>query len=111
MHFAREQWNYTAVNKNIRVEVAYALPDRQEIIAIDVAEGCSIREAIEASGILQRFPDIDISAQGVGIFSKKRELSDILVQGDRVEIYRPLTIDPKEARRAKAKMNAASKKN
>ena len=97
------------VNKRMRVEVAYALPDRQEIIAVDVDAGCSIRDAIEASGVLQRFPEIDLTRQGVGVFSKKRELSDILATGDRVEIYRPLTIDPKEARRAKAKMKAAKK--
>ena len=99
------------MSKRMRVEVAYALPDRQEIITLEVDEGCSIREAIESSGILQRFPDIDLAEQGVGVFSKKRELTDILELGDRVEIYRRLTIDPMDARRAKAKMKAAKKKN
>lgn len=104
-------WNYTVVSKHIRVEVAYATPDRQDIIALEVQDGCSIRQAIETSGILQRFPEIDLSQQSVGIFSKKRELSDVLIDGDRIEIYRPLTIDPKEARRTKARMKAVKRKN
>ena len=99
------------MNKRILVEVAYAAPLRQEIIALEVDAGCSIGTAIELSGILQRFPEIDLARQHVGVFSKKRELSDTLQAGDRIEIYRPLTIDPKEARRAKAKMTARKKKN
>jgi len=97
------------MNKLIRVEVAYARPERQEIISLEVEAGCSIQRAIELSGILQAFPDIDLQRQPVGIFSKKHELTDILQAGDRVEIYRPLTIDPKEARRAKAKKKTARK--
>jgi putative ubiquitin-RnfH superfamily antitoxin RatB of RatAB toxin-antitoxin module len=103
MLFVRARLSCTGMSKRIRVEVAYALPERQEIISIEVEEGCDIRHAIEISGVLQRFPDIDLTRQSVGIFSKKRELSDILSAGDRIEIYRSLTIDPKEARRAKAK--------
>lgn len=99
------------VSHKIRVEVAYARPDRQEIIAIEVESGCSIQRAIEQSGILQRFPEIDLQCQSVGIFSKRRELTDILQAGDRVEIYRPLTIDPMEARRAKAKMKEKPRKH
>jgi putative ubiquitin-RnfH superfamily antitoxin RatB of RatAB toxin-antitoxin module len=94
----------------IQVEIAYATPDRQEILAIQVESGCTIGLAIQLSGILQRFPDIDLTAQSVGIFSKKRELTDLLAAGDRVEIYRPLTIDPKEARRARAIVSAAKPK-
>lgn len=102
MRFVRGPWNYTVMNK-MRIEVAYALPDRQEIITIDVDEGCNIQSAIEKSGILQRFPEIDLTLQKVGVFSKRRELSDLLEPGDRVEIYRPLTIDPKDLRRVRAK--------
>jgi putative ubiquitin-RnfH superfamily antitoxin RatB of RatAB toxin-antitoxin module len=86
----------------IQVEVAYASAERQEIIALSVEVGCDIEEAIVLSGILQRFPEIDLTQQSVGIFSKKRALTDELHTGDRVEIYRPLTIDPKDARRARA---------
>jgi putative ubiquitin-RnfH superfamily antitoxin RatB of RatAB toxin-antitoxin module len=94
------------MSKHIRVEVAYALPERQEIISVDVPEGCSVGEAIKISGILQRFPEINLDKQGVGVFSKKRLLTDVLAAGERVEIYRPLLIDPKDARRAKAKKSA-----
>lgn len=91
------------MSKRLHIEVAYALPERQEIISIEVEEGCDIRRAIEISGVLQRFPDIDLTRQAVGIFSRKRELTDVLAAGDRIEIYRSLTIDPKDARRAKAR--------
>lgn len=102
MRFASVPWNYTGMSK-IQVEVAYALPDRQEIIALEVEAGSTVRQAIEQSGILMRFPEIDLTKQKLGVFSKRRELSDILESGDRVEIYRPLTIDPKDLRRVKAR--------
>ena len=105
MRFVRGPWKFTVtkMSKMIRIEVAYALPDRQDIVALDVEEGCNIQTAIEKSGILQRFPEIDLTRQKVGVFSKRRELSDLLQAGDRVEIYRPLTIDPKDLRRVRAK--------
>ena len=87
----------------IAVEVAYARPDRQKIIALEVAEGCSILDVIEQSGVLGLFPEIDLEKQKVGVFSKARVLSDVVKAGERIEIYRELTIDPKEARRVKAK--------
>ena len=86
----------------IAIEVAYASVDRQLIIALEVPVGCQIAEAIRLSGILQEFPEIDMTQLSVGVFSQKRSLTDVLVAGDRIEIYRALTIDPKEARRAKA---------
>ena len=106
MRFVSALLSCMVVSKSIYVEVAYALPDRQKLIELEVAEGCNIRQAIESSGILQHFPEIDLDRQPVGIFSKKRELTHVLAQGDRIEIYRPLTIDPKEARRTKAKKKA-----
>lgn len=87
----------------IKVEVAYARVDEQRIISINVPMGSTIEAAIKQSGILDIFPEIDLQQQKVGVFSKQRELGDEIHEGDRVEIYRPLTIDPKEARRAKAK--------
>ncbi|HTM64049.1 MAG TPA: RnfH family protein [Gammaproteobacteria bacterium] len=87
----------------MRVEVAYALPECQEIIALEVEAGSTVRQAIEQSGILRRFPEIDLTRQKVGVFSKRRDLNDILEPGDRVEIYRPLTIDPKDLRRVRAR--------
>ncbi len=97
------QLNSTAVNSMIKIEVCYALPNHQQIIALEVEQGTTILEAIQQSGVLTQFPDIDLTKQKVGVFSKARALTDRVEQGDRIEIYRPLTIDPKEARRAKAK--------
>lgn len=83
----------------IVVEVAYALPDLQQIIAVDMPVGCTAEQAIHESGILDKFPDIDLSKAKVGVFGKLSKLSTELVAGDRVEIYRPLIADPKEVRR------------
>jgi putative ubiquitin-RnfH superfamily antitoxin RatB of RatAB toxin-antitoxin module len=91
------------VNKKIMVEVAYATLKLQRIIAIQVDEGCTIKEAIDCSGILKLFPEIDLTKQKVGIFSRQKNLMDLLQPDDRVEIYRPLIMDPKEARKKRAK--------
>ncbi len=87
---------------SIRVEVAYAEPGQQALIAIQVPPGTTVAEAIERSGIREQFPALEIDPQGVGIFSRKVSLDQVLHTGDRVEIYRPLLIDPKEARRKRA---------
>jgi putative ubiquitin-RnfH superfamily antitoxin RatB of RatAB toxin-antitoxin module len=89
----------------VAIEVAYARVDKQKIIACEVDSGCTVEEAIRQSGILAIFPEIDLERQKVGVFSKARKLSDVVKEGERIEIYRELTIDPKEARRAKAKLN------
>ncbi|MEN9681351.1 MAG: Persistence and stress-resistance antitoxin PasI [Pseudomonadota bacterium] len=91
----------------IRVEVAYALPERQEIVSLDVEEGCSLNEAILRSGILERFPEIDIAQDAAGVFGQVMPGSHILREGDRVEIYRPLTADPRIARRVRSKSRTA----
>jgi len=90
------------MGNKIKVEVAYAKPNHQCLVSVEVKQGSTIKDAIIASQILNIFPEIDLAKQKVGIFSKPRQLSDLIHQGDRIEIYRPLTIDPKEARRAKA---------
>lgn len=84
------------------VEIAYALPGTQQLIDLKVATGTTAREAIENSGILQRFPEIDLSRHKIGIFGKVVKLDHVLSPGDRVEIYRPLIVDPKDARRRRA---------
>ena len=89
-------------NKKITVEVAYARPDQQCIMSLSVDQGCSIETAIDRSGILERFPEIDLIQQTVGIFGQPRAFTDILQEGDRIEIYRSLFIEPKKARRKKA---------
>jgi len=83
----------------IRVEVAYALPSRQDILALALPAGSTVQQAIEASGIRQLYPEIDLSVQKVGIFGRLAKLDEVLQPGDRVEIYRPLKADPKEVRR------------
>ena len=86
----------------IRVEVVYALPERQYLYPLTLPEGSTLRHAIDASGILVLRPDIDLDKNRVGIFSRPAALDDILNDGDRVEIYRPLLMDPKELRRQRA---------
>jgi putative ubiquitin-RnfH superfamily antitoxin RatB of RatAB toxin-antitoxin module len=86
----------------LRVEVAYALPDRQKIIAIDVPAGTSAQEAVRRSGIADHFPDIDLGNLKLGIFGKAVAAGQQLVDGDRVEIYRPLIADPKIVRKKRA---------
>lgn len=97
-------------DKTIRVEVAFALPTQQEILELQVKEGCSAIEAIERSGIREIFPDIDLEKMNVGIFSRVLNGKDmplpheyVLRENDRVEIYRPLENDPKQARMERVK--------
>ena len=87
----------------IRVEVAYARPDQQVILTVDVPAGSSIEEAVKRSSIIDRFPEINLKENKVGIFGKAKTLDQALRAGDRVEIYRPLIADPKESRRQRAK--------
>lgn len=84
------------------VEVAYALPEQQVILPVLVALDATVEMAIQASGVLEQFPDIDLTAQKVGIFSRLVPLTQPLQPRDRIEIYRPLKADPKTARRARA---------
>lgn len=83
----------------IQVEVAYARPERQVILPVMLASGATIEQAIEQSGVLSEFPEIDLSQNKVGIFGKLSKKTAELKAGDRVEIYRPLLADPKEVRR------------
>ncbi|MHB9022050.1 MAG: RnfH family protein [Halothiobacillus sp.] len=84
------------------VEVAYALPDQQVILPVLVPADATVESAIKASGVLDRFADIDLSRQKVGIFSRLVTLNQRLQPRDRIEIYRPLQADPKTARRERA---------
>ena len=86
----------------ILVEVAYALPEEQVIISIKVPSNFDVKQAIEKSGIQKKFPSIDLSKNKVGIFGKKTTLDHVLKNRDRIEIYRPLILDPKEMRRKRA---------
>lgn len=84
------------------VEVAYALADKQSLLTIEVERGATLKDAIEASGILESFKQIDLTKDRVGIFSKFASLDTILQEKDRVEIYRSLVADPKEVRKERA---------
>lgn len=86
----------------ITVEVAYALPEEQLIVPIKVQAGTTAEQAIYASGIIKKFPNIDLSANKIGIFGKATRLDTVLRHLDRVEIYRPLIADPKEVRKQRA---------
>lgn len=88
--------------KLIRVEVAYAKPEEQLILNVTLPEGATVEQAIVNSGILGRFPEIDLHNAKVGIFSSACKLDRVLKDTERVEIYRPLLHDPKEARRHRA---------
>jgi len=92
------------------VEVAYALPEQQVIIPLEVAPGTTIREAIQRSGILERFPEIDLEKNKVGIFGRLTKLESELRPQDRVEIYRPLIADPKAVRKQRAAQGKSMKK-
>ncbi len=89
---------------DIIVEVAYARPDRQKIISLVVPEGTTLLQAAEKSGICDDFPEINLQDAKMGIFGKMvvNPAEHILNSGERVEIYRPLTIDPKEMRKRRA---------
>ncbi len=82
----------------ISVEVVYAQSEQQILYTLDAPLNTSIKDAIELSGILANFPEIDLNQQKVGIFGQILPLSQPIQAGDRIEIYRPLQKDPKEAR-------------
>ncbi|QZN96633.1 RnfH family protein [Symbiopectobacterium purcellii] len=86
----------------IRVDVVYALPERQYVRSVTVEEGATVEQAIIASGLLTLRTDIDLQVNKVGIFSRAARLMDAVTEGDRIEIYRPLIADPKELRRQRA---------
>lgn len=88
--------------KQITIEVVYGTPTKQSLLQVVVEAGHTVEEAIVASGIAKRFPEIDLKVNKVGIWNRTCKLSDEPVDGDRIEIYRPLIADPKEVRRLRA---------
>ncbi len=99
-----------ANSETLRVEVAYARPDQQTLLTLQVSRGATVQEAIEQSGILQSYPEIDLNSNKVGVFGKLAKLDAALREGDRVEIYRPLIADPKEVRKLRAAQGKRTKK-
>jgi len=86
----------------MNIEVVYALPSEQLIFTVTLDAGASAEDAIMASGILRKYPDIDLKKNKLGVYSRLIKLDTELVDGERVEIYRPLIADPKEMRKRRA---------
>ena len=98
------------MSQQIQIEVAYARPDQQALLSLRVAAGSTVAQAIEASGVLAKFPEIDLAQNKVGIFGKLTKLDTVVRERDRIEIYRALIADPKEVRRQRAEEGKAMKK-
>ncbi len=96
----------TDEDHKIRVEVAYAREKAQALLQVQGEPGLTLQEAIERSGVLERFPEIDLAVNKVGVFGKVTSLDAGLADGDRVEIYPPLIADPRQARKARAAKTA-----
>jgi len=94
----------------IRVEVVYALPERQDVIRLQLPAGSTLQQAIDASGLAVTYPETDFSTFKFGIFSKLAKSDVVLRDRDRVEIYRPLIADPKEVRKQRAAEGKLMKK-
>jgi uncharacterized protein len=93
----------------MKVSVAYATPRRQFWMTLDLPDGGTVQDAIDRSGVLNQFPEIDLQKQKVGVFSKVVALDAALEHGDRVEIYRALTADPKKVKQRGKSEGDASK--
>jgi putative ubiquitin-RnfH superfamily antitoxin RatB of RatAB toxin-antitoxin module len=95
---------------SLRIEVVYALPESEDAVQLTLSAGAKVRDAVLASGILERHPQIDLSRHKIGIYGKVVAAGALLADGDRVEIYRPLLLDPKEARRRRARSKSLRKR-
>ena len=95
----------------IEIEVAYALPGNQTLECLKVANGTTVAQAVKLSGICNKFPEIQPNDKNLGIFGKLVNSEAILHNHDRIEIYRPITVDPKEKRRKRVEKSIASNKN
>lgn len=99
------------MSDSIHVEVCYALRERQEIVQLRLPAGSTVQRAVEASGLLQKHPEIDLAkANKLGVFARLVKGDTVLRDKDRVEIYRPLIADPKEVRRKRAEEGKVMKK-
>lgn len=93
------------------IEITYALPEKQVLITLDVDQGTTVEQAVKLSGVLDKFSEIDLTKNKVGIFGKITKADQVLRDKDRVEIYRPLIADPKESRRKRAEKKESKKSN
>jgi len=88
---------------SIDIQVVYATVKEQCVVPVQVSRGTTIGQAIQQSGILDIFPEINLKEQKVGVYGKLKTLEDFVQMGDRIEIYRPLLIDPKDARKSRGR--------
>lgn len=102
--------NEQKINDMIKIEVLYALPHEQTLLTVDVPQGITLADAVKISGILEKYPEIDLATNKVGLFGKLSKQDVVLRDKDRVEIYRPLIADPKEVRRKRAEEGKVMKK-
>jgi len=98
------------MSEMINVEVVYALPHEQALVRLKLPQGATVAEAVRASGITEKHPEIDLARNKMGIFGKLTKADAVLRDRDRVEIYRPLIADPKEVRRKRAEEGKVMKK-
>jgi putative ubiquitin-RnfH superfamily antitoxin RatB of RatAB toxin-antitoxin module len=84
------------------IEVVYALPDRQRVVQLPLRDGMTALEAVQAAGLEREFPEIACRDPVLGIYGRRVAATEVLRSGDRVEIYRPLKFDPRDARRKAA---------
>lgn len=110
MLLSKGPMSYMENPDTIRIEVAYAKPEEQMIIPLEVPASTTVKQAIEKSQIFILFPEIDLAQNKVGIFSKPCALDTPLRERDRVEIYRLLIADPKEVRKQRAAQGKRMKK-
>lgn len=94
----------------MQIEVVYALPTKSESVKLDLADGSTVLQAVQASGLLERYPEIDVKKNKFGIYAKLAKADAALRDRDRVEIYRPLIADPKEVRKQRAAEGKVMKK-
>lgn len=97
-------------SEKVFIELVYALPEEQEIFSLDVDQGTTVEQAVKLSGILDKYSEIDLAKNKLGIFGKVAKPDEVLRDKDRIEIYRPLIADPKESRRKRAEKKEAKKK-
>ncbi len=95
--------------ETVKVDVCYALADKQEVVTVTLATGANVNAALEASGLLEKYPEIDVKKNKFGIWNKLSKVDSPLRDRDRVEIYRPLIADPKEVRKQRAAKAAQAK--
>lgn len=98
------------MSETMQIEVVYAQAKKQEIVPVKLPPGATVRQAIEASGLLQKHPEIDLAKNKLGVFAKLAKPDAALRDRDRVEIYRPLIADPKEVRKQRAAEGKVMKK-